>query len=270
VTDTGIGIEPSILERMFEPFTQADASTTRNYGGTGLGLAIARELIELMAGTIGATTRGPGRGSTFWFELELAAPVETDGRSLRLADTSAAAPPMWLTPPLVLVAEDSPVNQIVASRMLERCGCRVEVVSDGRQALAALSAQRYDAVLMDCQMPVLDGYQATAELRRRENGGHRTPVIAMTAHAMDGDRETCVDAGMDGYLSKPMRREQLIDALRQWISPQTNNAAVDGGPPNSRVGVADNRELEAGAAASASAATERTSAAGDRVQAPVP
>ena len=134
--------------------------------------------------------------------------------------------------------------------MLERCGCRVEVVGDGRQALAALSTQRYAAVLMDCQMPEMDGYEATVELRRRENGGRRTPVIAMTAHAMEGDRETCAAAGMDGYLSKPIRREQLIDTLRQWIPPQTDTAAADDGP-NSRVGVADNRGLEAGAVASA-------------------
>jgi two-component system sensor histidine kinase/response regulator len=123
---------------------------------------------------------------------------------------------------------------------------------------------------MDCQMPEMDGYAATAAIRTGESGERRIPIVAMTAHAMEGDRERCVDAGMDGYLSKPMRREQLIDALRQWISPQTNNAAVDGGPPNSRVGVADNRELEAGAAANASSATGRTAAEGALVQAPVP
>ena len=221
VTDTGIGIEPSILERMFEPFTQADASTTRNYGGTGLGLAIARELIDLMGGTIGAETQGPGRGSTFWFELELAAPVETDGRSPRLADASAAAPPMWLTAPLVLVAEDSPVNQIVAVRMLERCGCRVEVVGDGRQALAALSTQRYDAVLMDCQMPEMDGYEATVELRRRENGGHRTPVIAMTAHAMAGDRETCARR-RHGRLPQQADPARAVDRHVAAMDPATD------------------------------------------------
>jgi CheY-like chemotaxis protein len=124
------------------------------------------------------------------------------------------------------------VNQIVAVRALERCGCRVEMVSDGRQALEALSTQRYDAVLMDCQMPDMDGYEATTELRRRENGDHHTPVIAMTAHAMDGDREKCLDAGMNDYISKPMRREQLIDTLQRWIPPQTDTTVADDPRPN--------------------------------------
>ena len=231
VTDTGIGIDPLIVERMFEPFTQADASTTRNYGGTGLGLAIARELVELMGGTIGCESK-PGRGSTFWFEVALSVPDAADGRPPRLADVSIAAHPLWLTAPRVLVAEDSPVNQIVAVAALERCGCRVELVSDGRQALEALSTQHYDAVLMDCQMPDMDGYQATTELRRRENGDHHTPVIAMTAHSMDGDREKCLDAGMDDYISKPMRREQLIDPLQRWIPPQADTAVADDPRPN--------------------------------------
>jgi signal transduction histidine kinase/DNA-binding response OmpR family regulator len=226
VADSGIGIDPEALHRMFEPFTQADVSTTRLYGGTGLGLAIARELVELMGGTISAEST-PGEGSTFRFELELAA-AATNGRPPRPDDVgAAAAAPPWSTAPLVLVAEDSPINQIVAVRMLERCGCGVDVVGDGRQALEALSRQRYHAVLMDCQMPEMDGYEATAELRRRENGDHRTPVIAMTAHAMDGDRKRCLDAGMDGYISKPMRRQQLIDTLREWIPPQTAAAAAD-------------------------------------------
>jgi two-component system sensor histidine kinase/response regulator len=231
VTDTGIGIDPAALDRMFEPFMQADASTTRNYGGTGLGLAIARELIDLMGGTIGCESK-PGRGSTFWFEVELAASVATNGRPPRPGDVGVAAHPLWLTAPLVLVAEDSPVNQIVAVRVLERCGCRVDVVGDGRQALETLSTRRYDAVLMDCQMPDMDGYEATAELRRRENGDHHTPVIAVTAHSMDGDREKCLEAGMDDYISKPMRREQLIDTLQRWIPPQADTAVADDPRPN--------------------------------------
>jgi len=231
VTDTGIGIDPLIVERMFEPFTQADASTTRNYGGTGLGLAIARELVDLMGGTIGCESK-PGRGSTFWFEVALSVPVATNGRPPRSGDVGVATHPLWLTAPLVLVAEDSPVNQIVAVAALERCGCRVELVSDGRQALEALSTQHYDAVLMDCQMSEMDGYEATAELRRRESGDHHTPVIAMTAHSMDGDREKCLEAGMDDYISKPMRREQLIDTLQRWIAPQADTAVADDPRPN--------------------------------------
>jgi len=229
VADTGIGIEPASLARMFEPFTQADVSTTRNYGGTGLGLAIARELVEMMGGTIGAVSQ-PGQGSTFSFEVELStAPVVTalpaeGGDAISLA---------WPSPPLVLVAEDSQINQIVATRALERCGCHVHIASDGIEALDALMARRYDAIMMDCQMPNLDGYEATAELRRRERPGVHTPVIAMTAHAMDAERQRCLDAGMDDYISKPMRHADLAAVLGRRIVARADEAAV--GPSLSAV-----------------------------------
>jgi two-component system, sensor histidine kinase len=183
---------------MFEPFTQADGSTTRSQGGTGLGLAIVRGLIDLMGGTIGAHG-APGRGTTFWFELDLATPIADDTQP-HSRPTSAGASRLGSAAPLVLVAEDSPLNQVVAVRALERCGCRTEVVGDGRAALQALSTQRYDAVLMDCHMPTIDGYQATALLRQRERQGEHTPVIAMGA-----DRGRCRDAGMDDYLINTMR-----------------------------------------------------------------
>ena len=217
VHDTGIGIDAAQLDDMFEPFTQADASTARNYGGTGLGLAIARELVELMGGTMGAQSE-PGQGSTFWFEVALGvvagaappAPGDESGAPAAAARGDDA--------PIVLVAEDSPVNQVVAVRTLERCGYRADVACDGQEALAALAARRYDAILMDCQMPVMDGYEATAEVRRRSHGGApRTPVIAMTAHAMAGDRERCLAAGMDDYISKPMRAHTLDEVLQRWI-----------------------------------------------------
>jgi PAS domain S-box-containing protein len=224
VTDTGIGIEPESLQRMFEPFTQADVSTTRLYGGTGLGLSIAREIVELMGGTINGEST-PGRGSTFWVEVELANVAASDVPA-PLAKANAALAPLWLELPLVLVAEDSPVNQIVATRALERCGCRVLVVNDGVQALEALAKQRFDAVLMDCQMPAMDGYAATTELRRRERGDRRTPVIAMTAHAMTGDRERCLEAGMDDYITKPVRHTDLSEALLRWI-PTADDASTD-------------------------------------------
>jgi CheY-like chemotaxis protein len=120
----------------------------------------------------------------------------------------------------VLVAEDNPVNQIVAARVLERCGCSADVVATGVEALEALGARSYAAVLMDCQMPEMDGYEATKELRRREQGQRRTPVIAMTAHAMTGDRERCLEAGMDDYITKPVRHADLDGALRRWIPAQ--------------------------------------------------
>jgi CheY-like chemotaxis protein/nitrogen-specific signal transduction histidine kinase len=256
VVDTGIGIDPELLEQMFEPFTQADVSTTRLYGGNGLGLAIAKELVELMGGTIGAESER-GTGSHFWFELSLpaargtegatthgssseldddrppqqpatgaqsadqhrrdarpaAAAHEPDGAPLRLQDRRDAP-----ASPLVLVVEDSPVNSLVAVRVLERAGFRTCAVADARSALDELAAAHYDAVLMDCQMPDMDGYAATLELRRRERAsGAHTPVIAMTAHAMTGDRERCLDAGMDDYITKPVRSQELVGMLRRWI-----------------------------------------------------
>ena len=226
IVDSGIGVDPGRLEQMFETFVQADVSTTREYGGNGLGLAIAKELVELMGGTIGADSE-PGRGSTFWFELplpEVTVNVVPNGRervvhlSERRGDPDAA---------LVLVVEDSPVNRLVAMHVLERCGYRAHVVNDGREALQALSSQRYDAVLMDCQMPDIDGYEATRELRRREDGGRRTPVIAMTAHAMIGDRERCLEAGMDDYIAKPVRSQLLAEVLGRWIDAK---GAVPGSP----------------------------------------
>ncbi len=232
VIDSGIGVEPLSLERMFEQFMQADVSTTREYGGNGLGLAIAKELVELMGGSIGAESE-PGRGSRFWFELELPQAVgsivqpprkRVVALSERRADPDAA---------LVLVVEDSPVNRLVAVHVLERCGFRAHVVNDGREALQALSSQSYDAVLMDCQMPDIDGYEATKELRRRENGGRHTPVIAMTAHAMTGDRERCLAAGMDDYITKPVRSQTLAEVLRRWIvaGGQASDEAAGGAPP---------------------------------------
>jgi CheY-like chemotaxis protein len=203
---------------MFEPFTQADVSTTRRFGGTGLGLAIARELTQLMGGRIGAES-SVGHGSKFWVEVSLAvaaqafAPAEATPapapRDRRMALAEDA--------PIVLVVDDAPVNQIVAVRALQRCGCRSDVAGDGVEALKALATNRYDAVLMDCQMPEMDGYAATTELRRREAGARRVPVIAMTASTMKGDLERCIAHGMDDFLSKPIRHNALDEVIHRWI-----------------------------------------------------
>ncbi len=214
VADSGIGIEPQAQERMFEPFTQADVSTTRSYGGAGLGLAIARELVELMGGTIGCESE-PGRGSSFWFEVDLADAPNGNAATPDPRPAEAGRPEQ--TAPLVLVAEDSPVNQIVATRALERCGARVEVARDGPQALDALASKRYDAVLMDCDMPIMDGYEATRALRRSEGAGRHTPVIGMTSWAAEGDIAKCHAAGMDDCVVKPMRHRALLETLRRWL-----------------------------------------------------
>ena len=227
VVDTGIGIDPQSLEQMFEPFVQADVSTTRLYGGSGLGLAIARDLVELMGGTISARSE-PGAGSTFSFEVELAPADASDAAADSAPPTPEHAAASWSVPPLVLIAEDSQINQIVAARALERCGCRVDVVGDGARALKSLERSRYDLVLMDCQMPGMDGYEATTELRRREGAQRRTPVVAMTAQAMDGDRRRCLAAGMDDYITKPMRSRELMALLTRWIPVETR-ATMGGG-----------------------------------------
>jgi signal transduction histidine kinase/FixJ family two-component response regulator len=229
VIDTGIGVEESMLERMFEPFTQADSSTTRKYSGNGLGLAISKQLVELMGGEIGAKSE-LGAGSRFWFEVPLPAATPSIRQPSRKHSVHLGQQKTERRGALVLVVEDSPVNRVVAVSVLERCGYHVHVVNDGREALQALSSQRYDAVLMDCQMPDVDGYQATEELRRRERGSsYHTPVIAMTAHAMVGDRERCLAAGMDDYVSKPVRSQVLAEILERWIptvaEQETNGAA---------------------------------------------
>jgi two-component system, sensor histidine kinase len=219
VTDTGIGIDPTVLTDMFEPFTQADSSTTRVYGGTGLGLTIARELVTLMGGSIGARSE-VGHGSTFWFELPLE-PASLGGVAATSPDEPAAAISI-ARGPIVLVVEDNPVNQIVAVRNLERCGFRAEVAGDGQEALVVLERTQYDAVLMDCQMPIMNGYDTTIEIRRREqSSGRHIPIIAMTASAMTGDRDLCLQAGMDDYVTKPIVAAKLAEVLARWLACTT-------------------------------------------------
>jgi len=226
IQDSGIGIAPDAQRHIFDAFSQEDSSTTRKFGGTGLGLAICKRLVDHMGGRIGVSSQ-PGEGSRFWLTLPLTAAVvqARDARQLpsaedhlcRDASAAMAAPTQDLRGHRILVAEDNEVNQMVISGILKRLGFSADIVSNGREALDALTHTTYDLVFMDCQMPKMDGYQATAAIRHREGSKRRTPIVAMTAHAMAGDRERCLDAGMDDYLTKPFTKDGLGATLARWL-----------------------------------------------------
>ena len=219
VTDTGVGIATENQARIFESFSQEDGSTTRRYGGTGLGLAICKQLVELMGGSISLTSE-PGRGSAFQFSVRLPEVARTAAVAPTQATGSAGAGRAGQQlRGRVLLVEDNPVNQAVAIGMLDALGCHVTVAADGREAIDSLAVAQFDAVLMDCQMPVMDGFEATRAIRSREGFGARLPIIALTANAVSGDRERCLAAGMDEYLSKPFRLEQLSDVLGRYLEP---------------------------------------------------
>ncbi len=211
VTDSGIGISPEQLTRVFDAFTQADASTTRRYGGTGLGLAISARLVRMMGGTMKVDSK-PGVGSTFYFAL----PLPT------VAAPEASPAPVGAVPgrPLsLLVVEDNRVNRTLLERMMDKAGHRVHAVEDGSLAVAAMADQSFDAILMDVNMPVMDGLEATRRIRAMEKtSGRHTPIIALTALAIRGDAERCLEAGMDAYLAKPYRRDDLLAALARFDS----------------------------------------------------
>gem|GEM_PF-5043373 len=221
VSDTGIGLSSAARARLFQPFTQADGSMARRYGGTGLGLAITRRLVALMESDI-VVESIEGAGSTFGFTLLLErgspsrlpqAAGETDGQEQRRA---APIAPETAT---ILVVEDNPVNQKLALLQLKKFGYQVEAVSNGREAVQAAMARRFALILMDCQMPEMDGFEATAAIRATEaHTGLRVPIIAMTANAMQGDREACVGVGMDDYLTKPVKLETLRAVVERWLS----------------------------------------------------
>ena len=218
VQDTGMGITPEQQERLFQSFSQADASTTRKFGGTGLGLAISKQLIEMMGGEIGVNST-PGSGSTFWFRvrLPLSEPIPQPDHFASTKTTSAAEAHLLLSACHVLVAEDNLVNQKVVGHMLRRAGCQVTMASNGREAVALAENQAFDLILMDCQMPEMDGFEATRAIRVGYGPSARTPIIAATANAYDGDREKCLTTGMNDHLAKPFVQEQLVEKLLLWV-----------------------------------------------------
>jgi CheY-like chemotaxis protein len=225
VVDTGMGIAPAQQARLFQNFVQGDDSTCRKFGGTGLGLAISKQLVEMLGGEIGVESQ-LGKGSRFWFRVPFEKLTASEQLAALAARTQTAPQPAKslgmpraaLAEPCLLVVEDSLLNQKVTRKLLEKAGYRVEVAANGMEALEAVKKVRFDLILMDCQMPEMDGYDATREIRRREGSGRRVPIVALTAHAMTGDREKCLEAGMDDYLTKPVNAAELRGAVEQWIN----------------------------------------------------
>jgi two-component system, sensor histidine kinase len=215
VHDSGIGISAERLEQMFDAFQQADSSISRRYGGTGLGLPIARTLAERMGGILRAESR-EGQGSTFILEVPLPFSLQSrpTASSSELEDQHGQGQK-------VLLVEDNPVNQTVIEAMLRSLGYEVDLVGDGARAVHSVEQRRYAAVLMDCRLPIMDGYEATRQIRRLEGHGSM-PIIALTANALQGDRDACLDCGMDDYLAKPFKRADLQRILQRWLPAQTS------------------------------------------------
>jgi CheY-like chemotaxis protein len=216
VHDTGIGIPPEKQHLIFEAFSQADGSTTRRFGGTGLGLSICARLVEMMGGRIQLESV-PGQGSCFHFQIAL---IITEA----IASQDSVAPPIPTpageTPRTlhILLAEDNPVNRVLAVKLIEKRGHSVVVVGNGREAVDQVDRERFDLVLMDVSMPEMGGLEATTVLRSKYANDRRIPIIAMTAHALVGDREMCLRAGMDGYVSKPIRPDNLFSVIDEVLA----------------------------------------------------
>ncbi len=244
IKDTGIGIPKEKLSTIFESFSQADGSTTRNYGGTGLGTSISKQLVELMGGIIGVESH-EGEGSTFWFTIPFRkqpeqqiisspSPLDNTVPNVSFADDDEIPPKLATTEDSrkdiqILLVEDYPTNQKVALKHLAHGGYQADLTENGRDAVMAFRNKQYDLILMDMQMPIMDGYDATRKIRQIENRhklakgnsqagqGRDIPIIAMTAHAMKGDREKCINAGADDYIAKPLRRNSFLQTVAKWL-----------------------------------------------------
>jgi len=229
VSDTGIGISESKLDQIFQAFSQADSSTTRKYGGSGLGLAISQQLVQLMGGKIGVSSE-PGKGANFFFEISIgvneAILASTATNAMQAEPSNSESNRITKFNARILVAEDTAVNQQVTQIMLDRMGCHVTIVENGEAAVKACSAGAFDLVLMDCQMPILDGFAATLAIRNREGYASITensendlhlPIIALTANVIEGIREKCFASGMDDYLAKPFKYDELQNMLGKLL-----------------------------------------------------
>ncbi len=212
IKDTGIGISAADQARLFVPFSQVDSSMSRKFGGTGLGLAISKRIVEQMDGRIGLES-APQSGSRFWFVV----PFVRHRASTREAPPDRTVERALDPTQRILIAEDDPVNQMIAVEQLATGGFQADAVNNGVEALEALDRRRYDLILMDCQMPELDGYETTRRIRQAETAGERTPVIAVTAHALKGERERCLAVGMDDFIAKPFAQEELLSTITRWL-----------------------------------------------------
>jgi PAS domain S-box-containing protein len=252
VHDSGIGIPAGQQTRLFDTFTQVDESNTRKYGGTGLGLAISKQLVELLGGEIGLESEF-GKGSRFWFTAGFGKSTRSEAAPTTTSLTTEVRIRQTLSPRVtvaksqtgtaqsseapmassankakrILLAEDNEINQRITLRLLQKLGLSADAVVNGREAVEALEKRKYDLVLMDCQMPDMDGFEATAVIRNREGASRHQTICALTANAMEGDRERCLAAGMDDYISKPVGLEKLREALDRWI-PGVGAAAAGG------------------------------------------
>ncbi len=252
IVDTGIGIPKAKLERIFEPFIQVDGSVRRRYSGTGLGLSICKRLVRMMGGRIGVENLPQG-GSRFWFEIKFrkqspaapqklpaaeTAPISTTGSDNTGRDNPAASLKNIAGPPRdiaeeshlsvrILLVEDNPTNQKVVKNAVKKAGYPIDIVDNGKKVAGALSKADYDLILMDVQMPEMDGFETTKKIRREEGEKKHVPIIAMTAYAMKGDREKCLEAGMDDYISKPIDLQKLLKVIEKWTHSKKPAAPID-------------------------------------------
>jgi CheY-like chemotaxis protein len=224
VEDTGIGIEPEFMESIFKKFTQADASDTRKYGGTGLGLSITRQLVEIMGGSINVDST-PSQGSIFRINLPLTLDTEP-GLTVRVtaAGNLKQRKPMearYRNPVLlnILLAEDNKINQKLIAAIIKKAGFNIDIVENGREAVEKVKSNSYDLVLMDLQMPEMNGVDAAKAIR--EAGFHEIPIIAMTASAFARDRKMCLDAGMNDFIAKSLKQAELLDMISKWMDKRT-------------------------------------------------
>jgi CheY-like chemotaxis protein len=233
VIDTGIGISNEVLDRLFKPFSQADGSTSRKYGGTGLGLSICHRLVALMGGKMGVESE-EGKGSYFWFQIPLD-PVEVHLDPIfvpsRIASSEISSEQIrevgrFSKKQKILVAEDNPVNQFVIQGLLRKLGLECKLLKHGQEVLDVLEREEFDLILMDCQMPVLDGYCTTLKIRELEQTSHtHIPIVALTANAFKEDVQNCLRSGMDDYLSKPVNKKDLFTCLSKWLNDEVTEKA---------------------------------------------